>query len=73
MSMDGQHPIVVNIENSYQFFEHGNVEAAKTEAKRLATTTPCGRYVVYVPVVIYERTQPIQETIVKVEDADLPF
>lgn len=73
--MNGHRAIVVNIDNSYQFFEHAHVERAKEEAKRLAVTTPSGRYVVYVPVAIYEKTQPVQETLIDRSefDGDLPF
>lgn len=59
--MNGKQPIVVRIENSYQFAEHPDVESAKREAHRLARKEMAGTFVVYVPVAIVTKTPPTRE------------
>lgn len=72
--MNGTHPIVVNIRNSYPFAEHASIEDAKAEAHRLAANVAEGVFVVYVPVVLVQRTQPTHETPTQFKaEADLPF
>lgn len=67
--MTGKRPIVVRLENSYQFHEHGSIDAAKAEAHRLARTSSVGgTLVVYAPVAIITRTPETTETPVTPSD-----
>jgi hypothetical protein len=75
MMMKGNGVIIVRLENSYNYYEHMSLLNAKAEAHRLAESIG-GKFVVYVPVVLVERTPKTQETPVKDwhgEDDDLPF
>lgn len=49
--MSGKKPIVVRLENSYQFHEHSTITGAKAEAHRLAANLD-GTFVVYAPVAV---------------------
>jgi hypothetical protein len=72
--VDGTHPIVVNIRNSYQFFEHTSIDTAKAEAHRLAAKQGDGVFVVYVPVTVVQRTQPTVESPTRFKaEEELPF
>lgn len=76
--MTGKRPIVIRLENSYQFHEHSTLEDAKREAHRLAAELGVGgTFVVYAPIAIITKTPPTQETAVEpVGDQwpdDLPF
>lgn len=74
--MKGTQPIVVNIRNSYQFYEHTGIGDAKREAHRLAAQpgNDGGVFVVYVPVAVIKRTQPtIEEATPYQAEEDLPF